>query len=105
VRVRWGVEEARRRDHSAPIAATTHNDTLNRLQRPAGILGRGVHRRASCEEGPAVVGELEAELVLDARELRIGQVWFDLAAAELRLPVRGVGPEPDRAGAAFGAGR
>jgi hypothetical protein len=72
--------------------------------RPARILSRGVHRQASCEEGPVVVGEREAEFVLDARELRIGQAWFDLAAAEVRQPERGVDPEPNPAGATFGAG-
>jgi hypothetical protein len=51
-----------------------------------------------------VVGEREAEFVLDARELRIGQAWFDLAAAEVRQPERGVDPEPNPAGATFGAG-
>jgi hypothetical protein len=52
-----------------------------------------------------VVGEREVEFVLDARELGIGRAWFDLAAAGLRQRMRGVGPEPGRAGAAFGVGR
>jgi hypothetical protein len=43
--------------------------------------------------------------VLEARELGIGRAWFDLVAAELRQSKRGVDPEPDHAGAAFGAGR
>jgi hypothetical protein len=37
---------------------------------------------------PVVVGELEAELLLDARELVIGQARSDLAASELRTSPR-----------------
>jgi hypothetical protein len=81
------------------------HDTLNRLQRPARILSRGVHRQAGCEKCLVVVGEREAEFVLDARELGIGRAWFDLVAAELRQSKRGVDPEPAPAGATFGAGR
>ena len=91
---------------TAPRASQQRkHDTLKRLQRPARILSRGVHRQAGCEEGLVVVGEREAEFVLDARELGIGRAWFELVAAELRQSMCGVDPEPDPAGAAFGAGR
>jgi len=70
-RVRW---ESKLADMTtAPRAPQQRkHDTSNRLQRPAGILCRGVYRQAGCEEGLVVVGEREAESC-SMRAVRVGR--------------------------------
>src|SRR5690606_33141847 len=40
------------------------------------------HRQSGCEESPVVISELEAEVALDAVELRLAQPRLDLTAVQ-----------------------
>ncbi|MEV5494363.1 hypothetical protein AB0M50_03040 [Nonomuraea fuscirosea] len=54
-----------------------------------------VNRQSGGEEGPMVVGELEAVLALDAGEFGVCQPFLHLTTGELRQPPRSLCTQPE----------